>query len=378
MAIKWEVTSRQGQARTGRLVTARGEVETPVFMPVGTQATVKAMTPEELHEIGVNMVLSNTYHLYLRPGTDIIARAGGLHKFMNWPYPILTDSGGFQVFSLSPLREVSEEGVTFRSHIDGSTHFFSPEKAVSVQEILGSEIMMPLDHVVSYPSSYKVTQEAMERSVRWAQRSQKRHGKSQEQALFAILQGGVFGELREQCCREMVEMDFPGYAIGGLSVGEPKEEMYAMLEVVTPLLPQEKPRYLMGVGSADALLEGVRRGVDLFDCVLPTRIARNGRVMVAKGYLNLRNARYAADLRPLDLFCDCYVCRHYSRAYIKHLLKAGEILGLRLTTYHNLYYLNSFMVDMRRAIREERLDEFANAFWSGFGMEAEQVEGEEG
>ncbi len=372
MAIKWQVTARQGQARTGRLVTARGAVETPVFMPVGTQATVKAMTPEELREIGVNMVLSNTYHLYLRPGTDIIAQAGGLHAFMNWPYPILTDSGGFQVFSLSPLRKVSEEGVTFRSHIDGSTHFFSPEKAVAVQEALGSDIIMPLDHVVSHPSSYGETREAMERSVRWARRSQKRHRNSQEQALFAILQGGVYGELREQCCREMVNMDFPGYAIGGLSVGEPKNEMYAMLEIVTPLLPQEKPRYLMGVGSADALLEGVRRGVDLFDCVLPTRIARNGRVMVPKGYLNLRNAQYAADLRPIDPLCSCYVCRHYSRAYIKHLLKAGEILGLRLTTYHNLYYLNSFMADIRCAIREKRLDEFASEFWASFGPDAEE------
>ena len=372
MVLKWEITERQGQARTGRLITGRGVVETPVFMPVGTQATVKAMTPEELREIGVGILLSNTYHLYLRPGTDIIAQAGGLHAFMNWPYPILTDSGGFQVFSLSPLRKVVEEGVTFRSHIDGSSHFFSPEKAVAVQQALGSDIIMPLDHVVAYPSSYRDAREAMERSIRWARRSQKRHGKSQDQELFAILQGGVYAELRKQCCLEMVEMDFPGYAIGGLSVGEPKEEMYDMLEVVTPLLPQEKPRYLMGVGSADALLEGVRRGVDLFDCVLPTRIARNGRVMVKEGYLNLRNAQHAADMRPIDQLCKCYVCKNYSRAYIRHLLKAGEILGLRLTTYHNLYYLNSFMADMRRAIREKRLDEFARAFWSTFGSGAEQ------
>lgn len=347
---------------------ARGAVETPVFMPVGTQATVKAMTPEELQEIGVEMILSNTYHLYLRPGIDIVSQAGGLHRFMNWPHPILTDSGGFQVFSLSPLREVVEEGVTFRSHIDGSTHFFSPEKAVMVQETLGSDIIMPLDHVVPYPSPYGETEKAMERSVRWARRSQKRHGRREKQALFAIVQGGVYGELREQCCRQMVDMDFPGYAIGGLSVGEPKEIMYEMLEIVTPLLPQEKPRYLMGVGSADALLEGVRRGVDLFDCVLPTRIARNGRVMVTQGYLNLRNARYATDMRPIDPGCSCYVCRYYSRAYVKHLLKAGEILGLRLTTYHNLHYLNTFMAMIRLAIKEKKLDEFASDFWSKFGM----------
>ncbi len=371
MAIKWEATARQGEARTGMLIMARGAVETPVFMPVGTQATVKAMTPEELQEIGVNMILSNTYHLYLRPGIDIVSQAGGLHKFMHWPHPILTDSGGFQVFSLSPLREVVEEGVTFRSHIDGSTHFFSPEKAVAVQEALGSDIIMPLDHVVPYPSPYGETKKAMERSVRWARRSQKRHGKREKQALFAIVQGGVYGELREQCCRQMVDMDFPGYAIGGLSVGEPKELMYEILEVVTPLLPQEKPRYLMGVGSADALLEGVRRGVDLFDCVLPTRIARNGRVMVTQGYLNLRNARYAKDMRPIDPGCSCYVCRHYSRAYVKHLLKAGEILGLRLTTYHNLHYLNAFMAMIRLSIKEKRFDEFASDFWSKFGMDEE-------
>lgn len=369
MAISFEVTARQGLARSGRLTTAKGAVDTPVFMPVGTQATVKAMTPEELHEIGVGIILSNTYHLYLRPGVEIIKMAGGLHNFMNWHRPILTDSGGFQVFSLSPLRKVDEEGVTFRSHIDGSTHFFSPEDSIAVQEILGSDMIMPLDHVVSHDASHEETREAMERSVRWALRCRKRHQRLDEQALFAIVQGGMFADLREQCCREMVEMDFPGYAIGGLSVGEPKEEMYSVLEMVTPLLPPEKPRYLMGVGSADALLEGVRRGVDLFDCVLPTRIARNGRVMVSKGYLNLRNAKYATDLRPLDPQCNCYVCRHYSRAYIRHLLKAEEILGLRLTTYHNLNYLNSFMSSIRRAIAENRLEEFACEFWSTFGVE---------
>jgi len=340
-------------------------------MPVGTQATVKAMTPEELREIGVGMLLSNTYHLYLRPGTEIISRAGGLHTFMHWPGPILTDSGGFQVFSLGPLRKVSEKGVTFRSHLDGSTHFFSPEKAVEVQEALGSDIIMPLDHVVPYPASYAETKEAMERSVRWAIRSRERQRRIKEQALFAIVQGGVYGELREQCCRDMTAFDFPGYAIGGLSVGEPKEIMYNILEIVTPLLPEHKPRYLMGVGSADALLEGVLRGVDLFDCVLPTRIARNGRVMVRWGYLTLRNANFAADLRPIDPQCRCYVCRNYSRAYIRHLLKAGEILGLRLTTYHNIYFLISFMAEIRQAIREKTLDTLVHAFRSQYGQEEE-------
>lgn len=376
MAIKWEMTGSQGEARRGRLVTARGEVETPVFMPVGTQATVKTMTPEELQEIGVGILLSNTYHLYLRPGTEIISRAGGLHAFMNWPRPILTDSGGFQVFSLGPLRKVTEEGVTFRSHIDGSTHFFSPEIAIEVQESLGSDIIMPLDQVVAYPASYEQAREAMERSVRWARRCLERHRRTDQQALFGIVQGGVYSDLREQCCRNLLALDFPGYAIGGLSVGEPLETMCAMLDIITPLLPRDKPRYLMGVGSPDALLEGVRRGVDLFDCVLPTRIARNGRVMVADGYLTLRNAKYAQDLRPIDPSCGCYVCRHYSRAYLRHLLKAGEILGLRLTTYHNLFFLTNFMAEIRRAIGEKRLEQFAAAFWLRFGQSSEADEGD--
>ncbi len=366
MAIKWEMISNEGAARTGRLLTRRGAVETPAFMPVGTQATIKAMTPEELQEIGVDIVLSNTYHLYLRPGTEIIARAGGLHKFMNWPLPILTDSGGFQVFSLSSLRKVTEEGVTFRSHIDGSTHFFSPEISIKTQEVLGSDIIMPLDHVVAYPATYEETREAMERTVRWARRSREEHSTADKQALFAIIQGGIYKDLREECCRALVAMEFPGYAIGGLSVGEPLGTMCTMLDVVIPLLPQDRPRYLMGVGSADALLEGVRRGVDLFDCVLPTRVARNGRVMLAHGYLNLRNAKYADDLRPLDPNCKCYVCRHYSRAYLRHLLKAGEILGIRLTTYHNLFYLINFMKEIRQAIRQKRLDQFAEEFWLCF------------
>jgi queuine tRNA-ribosyltransferase len=366
MAITLTVTAKYGRARAGEIKTPRGLIRTPAFMPVGTQATVKAMTSEELEEIGVDIILSNTYHLYLRPGTDIIAQAGGLHRFMHWQRPILTDSGGFQVFSLSALREVGEEGVTFRSHLDGSTHFFSPEKAVEVQNILGSDIIMPLDHVVPYPAAYEETRQTMERTVRWAGRSKDCHKNTDIQALFAIVQGGTYDDLRDKCCRELVSMDFPGYALGGLSVGEPKETMYHLLDVSVPLLPEDKPRYLMGVGSADALLEGVNRGVDLFDCVLPTRIARNGRVMVSQGYLTLRNAEFARDMRPVDPECSCYVCRNYSRAYIRHLLKANEILGLRLTTYHNLYFLKDFMTKIRHAIMEKTFAQFYEEFWAHF------------
>jgi len=366
MSITFQVIARCGAARAGEIKTERGIVKTPAFMPVGTQATVKAMTPEELKEMGVDIILSNTYHLYLRPGTEIIAQAGGLHNFMHWDGPILTDSGGFQVFSLSPLRRIDEEGVTFRSHHDGSSHFFSPEKAVEVQNILGSDIIMPLDHVVPYPCSYEETREAMERTIRWAERSKKAHHYIKKQALFAIIQGGIYEDLREICAQELVKMDFPGYSIGGLSVGEPKEQMYHLLDVTVPHLPEERPRYLMGVGSADALIEGVRRGVDLFDCVLPTRIARNGRVMVSQGYLTLRNAEFARDFRPIDPQCSCYVCRNYSRAYIRHLLKANEILGVRLTTYHNLYFLKRFMEKIRMTIIENTFPQFYNEFWVQF------------
>ena len=369
MVLSIRITANCGSARAGEIQTSRGIIETPAFMPVGTQGTVKAMTPEELREIGVGIILSNTYHLYLRPGTKIIEQAGGLHSFMHWDRPILTDSGGFQVFSLSPLRKIEEQGVTFRSHIDGSTHFFSPEKAIEVQNILGSDIIMPLDHVVAYPASYEETLEAMGRTVRWARRSMdyyQQNRASEEQALFGIVQGGIYEDLREQCCSELVAMDFNGYALGGLSVGEPKETMYHLLDKTVHLLPSERPRYLMGVGSADALVEGVSRGIDLFDCVLPTRIARNGRVMVPEGYLTLRNAEYAHDMQPIDPECSCYTCRHYSRAYIRHLLKANEILGVRLTTYHNLYYLTELMHGMRRAIKRNNFGQFYKGFWAKY------------
>lgn len=366
MAIKWVKTDSYKEARTGLLMTKRGVIETPAFMPVGTLGTVKAMTPEEVKETGARIILSNTYHLYLRPGTEIISLAGGLHRFMHWDLPILTDSGGFQVFSLSPLRKISEEGVTFRSHIDGSTHFFTPEKAIQVQNILGSDIIMPLDHVVPYPSSDDQARDAMERTIRWARRSRNYHEEWESQALFGIVQGGFSAELRKICCSAFAEMDFPGYALGGLSVGEPLELMNQILDVSAPLLPKDKPRYLMGVGSADALLEGVARGIDLFDCVLPTRIARNGRAMIPEGYLTLRNAEFAGDMEPIDPQCSCYCCRNYSRAYIRHLLKSKEILGLRLITYHNLFFLANFMAKIRRAIREKTFENFYRTFWSRF------------
>lgn len=365
----WKSTASQGQARAGVLETPRGTVHTPAFMPVGTQATVKGMSPAELETIGAEILLSNTYHLYLRPGIEVIGQAGGLHRFMGWRRPLLTDSGGFQVFSLSSLRKVSEEGVSFRSHVDGAPHFFSPEKAVQVQKRLGSDIVMPLDHVVQYPASREETEDALERTVRWARRSQEEMGEQPDQALFAIVQGGTFPRLRQECAQRMVEMDFPGYAVGGLSVGEPKELMYSTLDETVPCLPEEKPRYLMGVGSHDDLLEGVRRGIDLFDSVLPTRIARNGRVMVPEGYLNLRNAVHADEMGPIQDDCSCYACRNFTRAYLRHLVKSNEILGLRLTTYHNLHYLARFMERIRRAIIEGELESFYRDFRSRYTYE---------
>lgn len=349
--------SEKTRARLGRLHTPHGDVETPVFMPVGTQATVKAMTPEELVSIGTQIILSNTYHLYLRPGHQLIAQAGGLHRFMHWDRPILTDSGGFQVFSLGDLRKITEEGVTFRSHLDGSEHSLGPERAVEIQEALGSDIIMAFDECIPYPSDHAYTESSTERTTRWARRCQAAQTR-RDQALFGIVQGGFYRDLRERSARDLVEMDFPGYAIGGLSVGEPPETMYEVLEYTVPLLPEEKPRYLMGVGSPDYLLEGVARGIDMFDCVLPTRIARNGTVFTQKGRLIVRDAAYAADFGPLDPECDCYTCRNYTRAYIRHLFKANEILGLRLATLHNLHHLLAFMEEVRSALREGRFEEY--------------------
>ena len=359
-AIRYELikTCKQSGARLGILHTPHGSIETPIFMPVGTQATVKAMTPEELKEIGSQIILSNTYHLYMRPGHELVREAGGLHKFMNWDKPILTDSGGFQVFSLGPLRKITEEGVTFKSHLDGSRHFISPEKAMEIQNALGSDIMMAFDECAPYPADREYVKKSLERTTRWLQRCKDAHKNTENQALFGIIQGGMYKDLREQSAKEITAIDLPGYAIGGLSVGEPKPLMYEVLEYTTPLMPVDKPRYLMGVGSPDDLIEGVIRGVDMFDCVLPTRIARNGTAMTSQGKVVVRNAAYAKDFTPLDPECDCYCCQNYTKAYIRHLVKANEILAARLITTHNLRFLLKLMEQVRQAIREDRLLDF--------------------
>jgi len=347
-----------GLTRAGLLQTSHGLVETPVFMPVGTQATVKTMTPEELKDVGAQIILSNTYHLYLRPGHELIAEAGGLHRFMNWNGPILTDSGGFQVFSLGDLRKISEEGVTFRSHIDGSSHFMSPEKSMEVQRALGSDIAMAFDECAAYPCSEEEAAAAVRRTTIWAERcANVKMG--EHQSIFGIIQGNVYRHLREQSAREIVALDFPGYAIGGLSVGEPKELMYQVLDYTVPLIPREKPRYLMGVGSPDCLVEGIRRGIDMFDCVLPTRIARNGTVFTSQGRITVRNAEFRKDFSPLDNHCSCYTCSHYSKAYIRHLLNVNEVLGIRLTTIHNLHFIISMAKRLRSAILESNFEEEA-------------------
>ncbi|WP_416341311.1 tRNA guanosine(34) transglycosylase Tgt [Sporomusa sphaeroides] len=365
LAITYELIKRCSKtgARAGRIHTPHGVFDTPIFMPVGTQATVKAMSPDELKAMGAGIILSNTYHLYLRPGHDLVAEAGGLHKFMQWDRAILTDSGGFQVFSLGPLRKITEDGVTFRSHIDGSKHFLSPEKATEVQMALGADIIMAFDECVPYPAEHEYARQSTERTTRWAERCRKAHTRK-NQALFGIVQGGMYKDLRTMSARDLVSLDFPGYAIGGLSVGEPKPLMYEMLEHTVPLLPQNKPRYLMGVGTPDCLLEGVMYGIDMFDCVFPTRVARNGTVMTNRGRLVVKNAEFARDFRPIDQDCNCYTCRNFSRAYIRHLLKTEEIFGLRLTTTHNLHFLVNFMKEMRQSILDERFLEFREEFWA--------------
>ncbi len=339
----------QTKARLGSLDAGAKIIKTPCFMPVGTQGTVKAIAFSELQEMGTDLILSNCYHLFLRPGVEIIARHGGLHNFINWPGALLTDSGGFQIFSLGGLRKISDNGVSFTSHIDGKIHFLTPERLTRLQNVIGANLAMVLDQCPPYPAEYGEVETAVRRTGLWAKCCKQAHLRD-DQALLAIVQGGVFEDLRRQSARQLVEMNFPGYAIGGLSVGEPKDLMYAVLDCTVPELPEDKVRYLMGVGSPDALLEAVRYGVDIFDSVLPTRIARNGRVMTSRGYLAIRNSVYGADLDPLDKECSCHVCANYSRAYIRHLLNAGEILGLRLTTYHNLYYLDRLMREIRAAL----------------------------
>ncbi|WP_455257530.1 tRNA guanosine(34) transglycosylase Tgt [Peptoniphilus asaccharolyticus] len=359
-------TAKDSKARLGKIITPHGEIETPIFMPVGTRATVKTMTPEEVKDLGAQIILSNTYHLFLKPGMDIIEKAGGLHKFMNWDKPILTDSGGFQVFSLSGNRKITEEGVEFRSHIDGSKKFISPEVSIDIQNTLGSDIIMAFDECAPYPSSYEYIYDSMMRTTRWAERC-KAHHTREDQALFGIIQGGMYKDLREISAKDLVSMDFPGYAVGGLSVGEPLEIMNEVLDHTTEFMPQNKPRYLMGVGSPDYLFEAVERGVDMADCVLPTRIARNGTVMTSQGKLVIKNAKYKEDFSPLDPECDCYTCRNYSRAYIRHLFNVDEILGLRLATIHNLRFLIKLMEDIRESIRGDYFLEFMSDFYRKYG-----------
>ncbi|MDP4094701.1 MAG: tRNA guanosine(34) transglycosylase Tgt [Bacillota bacterium] len=368
-AVTYELIKKckQTGARLGRVHTPHGSFDTPVFMPVGTQATVKGMSPDELKTIEAKIILSNTYHLYMRPGQDIVKEAGGLHQFMNWDRPILTDSGGFQVFSLSDLRNIKEEGVTFKSHIDGSKHFISPEKAIEIENDLGADIIMAFDECTPYPAEYEYAKNSLERTTRWAKRCKEAHKRPDDQALFGIVQGSTFKDLRIQSANELIELDFPGYAIGGLSVGEPAEAMYEMLECTVPMLPEDKPRYLMGVGSPDYLIEGAIRGIDMFDCVLPTRIGRNGTVITSQGKVIIRDAIYARDYSSLDPNCDCYTCRNFSRAYIRHLLKSQEVLGIRLTTWHNLRFLIKLMENIRQAIMEDRLGDFRKEFFSAFG-----------
>ncbi|OUM96065.1 MAG: tRNA guanosine(34) transglycosylase Tgt [Thermobacillus sp. ZCTH02-B1] len=370
VAIRYELIKvcKQSGARLGRVHTPHGSFDTPAFMPVGTQATVKTVSPEELKEIGAGIILSNTYHLFLRPGHKLIERAGGLHRFMNWDRAILTDSGGFQVFSLAEMRKIREEGVEFRSHLNGDRLFLSPELATEIQNALGSDIMMAFDECPPYPADYEYVRQSVARTSRWAERCLKAHARPEEQALFGIVQGGMYEDLRRQSAADLTSLDFPGYAIGGLSVGEPKHVMYEVLEYTVPLLPADKPRYLMGVGSPDALIEGAIRGIDMFDCVLPTRIARNGTCMTSRGRLVVRNAKYAEDFGPIDPACDCYTCRNYSRAYIRHLIKADETFGIRLTTIHNLHFLMKLMQDVRQAILEDRLLDFRDRFFAEYGL----------
>lgn len=354
-------------ARLGILHTPHGSFPTPMYMPVGTLATIKGLSPEELKEMGADVVLANTYHLWLRPGEDLVAEAGGLHKFMNWDKGILTDSGGFQVFSLSDMRKITEEGVHFRNHINGEKLFLSPEKAIHIENQLGADIIMSFDECPPFDQSYDYVKRSIERTTRWAERGLLAHQRPQDQALFGILQGAGYKDLRLAHAQEMIAMDFPGYSIGGLSVGESKEEMNEVLDYLTPIMPKHKPRYLMGVGSPDSLIDGVIRGVDMFDCVLATRIARNGTCMTSQGRLVVKNAQYARDFRPIDEKCDCYTCKHYSRAYIRHLIKCDEIFGLRLASIHNVHFLLNLMKQVRYHIENDSLLDFRQAFFEEYG-----------
>lgn len=358
--------SLECKARLGRLTLSHGVVETPVFMPVGTRASVKTLTPEEVKDIGAKIILANTYHLYLRPGDELIARLGGLHTFMNWDLPILTDSGGFQVFSLGKLRQITEEGVAFQSHIDGSKHFFSPENSIAIQQNLGSDIIMAFDECVAYPKEKEYVAQSVQRTYRWLLRCKKAWTNRERQNLFGIIQGGVYPALREQSAKLTVECDLPGYAIGGLSVGEPLDLLLKNLDHTEQFIPKDKPRYLMGVGSPDIILNAIEMGIDMFDCVLPTRMARNGTAMTQNGQITIRNATYKEDISPLDPKCSCPTCQNYTRAYLRHLFNVGEILGPRLVSYHNLHFLAEMIFRTREAIKQERFVQFKNNFLNNY------------
>jgi queuine tRNA-ribosyltransferase len=370
-AFTLQQTDNQSGARLGRISTPHGEIATPAFAPVGTQATVKSVDPRDLRQVGADLILCNTYHLYLRPGADLVAEMGGLHGFMGWDGPILTDSGGFQVFSLTRTRRVSDDGVEFRSHIDGSRHFFTPELVINVQEKLGADIAMVLDECAE-PYDRLYNEEALARTHTWAERCRAAHRRD-DQALFGIVQGGIFADLRQESAEFLAGLDFSGYAIGGLSVGETKAQMHEMLDLTVPLLPAGKPRYLMGVGAPEDLIEGVTRGIDLFDCVLPTRLARNGALFTRQGRINIRNARYGSDGAPIEEGCRCYTCSQFSRAYLRHLFKAQELLAYRLATIHNLAFLLQLMRDVRASIAAGRFSSFKDEFLTDYPIIPHQV-----
>ena len=360
--FNFKINNEDGSARLGTISTNRGNILTPAFMPVGTAATVKAMMPESVRSTGAEIILSNTYHLMLRPTAERIFQLGGLHKFMNWDRPILTDSGGFQVMSLSKLRKITEDGVTFKSHVDGSKHYLSPERSIEIQKLLGSDIVMCFDECTPYPTTKVEAETSMSMSMRWAKRSRDAFGDRPEHALFGIQQGSTFRDLREKSAEKLSEIGFDGYAIGGLAVGEGQEQMFKVLDYAPNQLPQDKPRYLMGVGKPDDIIGAVQRGVDMFDCVLPSRSGRTGQGLTRYGAINLRNSRHKDDERPLDPFCKCPTCQNYSRAYLHHTIKIGEIIGSMLLTWHNLHYYQELMADIRKAIRENELSKFVDGF----------------
>jgi queuine tRNA-ribosyltransferase len=364
--MRFEVLQRDGDARRGRMTFRRGVIDTPAFMPVGTYGSVKAMTPEELEALGAQIVLGNTFHLLLRPGIEVIRAHGGLHEFMHWPRPILTDSGGFQVFSLQSLRKITEAGVAFRSPVNGDLIELTPERSIEMQDALGADIVMAFDECTTYPADLETARESMQRSLRWAKRSraafeERKRGAGGDAALFGIVQGGVHHALRRESLAGLIDIDFPGYALGGLAVGEPEEERLAVLEGLMPELPAERPRYLMGVGTPADLVKAVARGMDMFDCVIPTRHARNGQLFTSEGTLNIRNSRFQADTGPIDPRCGCYACRHYSRSYLRHLQQCNEILGARLATIHNLHYYLALMARLRRGVEQGRFEAVAAA-----------------